>query len=614
MTYLYKPFATVIMLCILLAGKAQDAPIEKKLDNQVHLSKNLNGLNVLAQVNSNYNNVEIILYVKTGPVYENDSFSGISYITQSLLAEKLATYLRKGKPGLSFQNTALSSYVTTELSIFQLTTSPTSYPQALQLLHDSVLAAPIYENDLKKTLETVRKEISDGKSNYKWVYETKMLAGLFRKDANRQILMGDTSGAYKLIDIDQIKKYYNRYYVPNNSIINGYGNFNLFQFQDRITAIFKDLVKSKFDPETIVKIIDFKGMVYSTQYVIDAPVEQPQLEIIWQFPGARSNVKSSYHAFLLSAILNDPNNYIQVKARKLGCRKFTAVYDARNFSGIFKITMLPDKNHLYETYQMVIKEMQRIDETLVNESMMKVGMLNFQKEYNNIKASKDYIQWLTKYYVYNDETYFPTLKDSIFLLGERRMRKFVIEYIKQSPHITALMVNETDRAALKIDSLMPDLEIEVNNYVFTYRPNVADLEGPENLTKLNNLLQWLTINPDLVVQINGFADKGEFGKAKDDSIRLFIDSIPTFKKVKEEWIKTGSIRIEMMRAMKIIKYLFDHGIEMERLKGTSMPFSSKTKEEELANMKCTLTIEKIRKSPSVYEYHYGKKKENEQHE
>ena len=45
-----------------------------------------------------------------------------------------------------------------------------------------------------------------------------------------------------------------------------------------------------------------------------------------------------------------------------------------------------------------------------------------------------------------------------------------------------------------------------------------------------------------------------------------------------------------------------------------MPFSSKNKEEELANMKCTLTIEKIRKSPSVYEYHYGKKKENEQHE
>lgn len=614
MTYLYKPFATVIMLCLLLAGKAQDAPIEKTLDNRVHLSKNLNGMNVLSQVNTNYNNVEIILYVKTGPVYENDSFSGISYLTQSLLAEKIANYLRKGKPGISFQNTSLSSYVTTELSIFQLTTSPANYPQALQLLHDSVLAAPIYENDLKQTLETVRKEISDGKSNYKSIYETQMLLRLYRKDAARQILTGDTSGAYKRIDLDQIKRFYARYYVPNNCMMNGYGNFNLFQFQDRVTATFKDLLRSKFDPESIIKIIDFKAMVYSTQYVVNAPTEQPQLEIIWQFPGTRSNIKSSYYAFLLSAMLNDPNNYIQVKARKLGCRKFTAVYDARNFSGIFKITMLPDKNRLFETYQMVLNEMQRIDETLVNESMMKVGMLNFQKEYNNIKASKDYVQWLTKYYVYNDDSYFPSLKDSVFLLGERRMRKFVIEYIKQSAHVTALMINESDRASLNIDSLLPELNTDVNDYVFTYRPNIADLEGPENMKKLNNLLQWLIINPDMVVQINGFSDRGEYGKSKDDSIKLFIDSIPTFKKVREDWVKTGSIRIEMMRAMKIIKYLYDHGIEMERLKGTSMPFSSKNKEEELANMKCTLTVEKIRKSPSVYEYHYGKKKENEQHE
>ena len=66
----------------------------------------------------------------------------------------------------------------------------------------------------------------------------------------------------------------------------------------------------------------------------------------------------------------------------------------------------------------------------------------------------------------------------------------------------------------------------------------------------------------------------------------------------------------MMRAMKIIKYLYDHGIAMERLKGTSMPFSSKTDEEAIENMKVTLTIDKLRKAVSLYEYHYGKGKDN----
>lgn len=598
------------MLCVLLAAYAQT----NNIDNSISLSKNNNGLNILTTSNPAYNNVEVVLYVKAGTVYENDSISGISYILQNLLAEKVATYLRKGNPGLSFQNTSLSSYITTELSIFQLTSSPNNYSQCLQLLRDSVLLAPFTENELKKSIEVVRKEISDGKGNYKTEYENKLLLNLFGRDAPRQILTGDTSAKFKYIDLTHVKKYHERYYVPNNCIISGYGNFTQFQFQDRVSYIFKDIPKAKFDPETITKIIDFKAMVYSTQFTINAPVQQPQLEIIWQFPGTRSNVKSSYYAFLLSAMLNDPNNHIQVKARKLGCHKLTATYDARNFSGIFKLTMLPDKNHLYETYNMVINEMKRLDETMVNESMMKVGMLNFQKEYNSIRASKDYIQWMSKYYVYDDETYFQTIKDSVFSLGERRMRKFVIEYIKQSQHITALMINESDKIELKTDSLIPDIGPQINDYIFTYRPNIADLEGSDNKLKLNNLVQWLLANPDLIVQVNGFADKGEFGKAKDDSIKHFIDSIPSFKKVRDDFFKTGSIRIEMMRAMKIIKYLYDHGIEIERLKGTSMPFSSNNKEEEIANMKCTLTIDKIRKSPSVYEYHYGKKKESEQHE
>ena len=71
-------------------------------------------------------------------------------------------------------------------------------------------------------------------------------------------------------------------------------------------------------------------------------------------------------------------------------------------------------------------------------------------------------------------------------------------------------------------------------------------------------------------------------------------------------VKMGALRPEMMRAMKIIKYLYDHGVSMERLKGTSMPFSSDNDTEAQENMKVTVTLDKIRRAPSLYEYHYGK--------
>ncbi len=124
-------------------------------------------------------------------------------------------------------------------------------------------------------------------------------------------------------------------------------------------------------------------------------------------------------------------------------------------------------------------------------------------------------------------------------------------------------------------------------------------------------MQWLKTNPDISVQVNGMSDEHEFNKATDDdSILQFIDSMPTFQKVTSEIIKKKkTIRPEMARAVKIVKYLYQHGIPADRLSGTAMNFKSSTKQEAADNMRCTLTLNKIHTSPSLYEYHYGKKKE-----
>ena len=67
----------------------------------------------------------------------------------------------------------------------------------------------------------------------------------------------------------------------------------------------------------------------------------------------------------------------------------------------------------------------------------------------------------------------------------------------------------------------------------------------------------------------------------------------------------------MMRAMKIAKALYESGITEDRITGTSMVFTSDSKETAAANRKCTLTFEKIKPRMSLYEYHFGKKKEED---
>jgi hypothetical protein len=306
-------------------------------------------------------------------------------------------------------------------------------------------------------------------------------------------------------------------------------------------------------------------------------------------------------------VLNDRYNFIQAKLAKMGCKKFTARYESNNFSGIFRVIFQPSKQNFFQTYQFVVAELSRLDKTLVNETMINAGKLNFKKEYKDLEKTKQFPEWIIQNWEYNDEAYIPTLLDSIMTVKENSVKDFVINYFNQSAHVAGLKINRADRDALKVDSLFTDLDESVGKYVFKYRQNITDLEGGDNLTKMQNLIQWLNANPDVNIQVNGFSDEHEFNRATDDSIMQFMDSVPTFKRVNSDLIKKGYLRPETMRAMKIVKYLFDHGIAADRLSGTSMLYKSSNKQEASDNMKCTITLNKIRKSPSLYEYHYGKK-------
>ncbi len=73
--------------------------------------------------------------------------------------------------------------------------------------------------------------------------------------------------------------------------------------------------------------------------------------------------------------------------------------------------------------------------------------------------------------------------------------------------------------------------------MFTYRQNVTDIEGEQNQTQLRNLLHWLQLNPDIYIQVNGWADEGEYNKTYDDSILAFIDSIPTYQKTNPDAVR-----------------------------------------------------------------------------
>ncbi len=553
---------------------------------------------------------ELELYIKTGSVYENDSLSGINNIINQMLGKKVEAALQKGTGGLSVSNTSFSTYSTSEHTVFHFTCSEANIPACLTLIRNNVFSAAITKEELDSAVAATTRQIETNRSDYKKLFDEKLLREIFRQDYDKMNPLGNPA-KFKNINLRTVNIFFHRYYVPNNSILTITGKFDIDTFRDQFNTAFNTLPKSEFDPETITKIIDFRPMVYNNQVIVtDNAVSVPEFQICWQFPGTNSYQEGSYYGYLLSAMLNDKNNYLNVIAAKMGCRKLSFQYEANEFNGILRVILLPDKNLLVPTYHWLITQIGNLNQTLINESMINAGKVIFKQEYSKLRSSKEYPSWIVKNWPYSDNTYFTTLLDSVMGTSENGMQRFVAEYLMENAHVSGLLISEADRTALNIDSLFTEVNDSVGDYIFTYRPNITDLEGADNQIKLRNLLQWLKANLDVSIKVNGFSDVSEFNKAYDDTLMRYIDSIPTFRKTMPDLIAKGYLRPEMMRSLKLIKYLNDNGIEQDRLSGTSMPLHSSNKKEEEDNMKCTIILSKARKMVSLHEYHYGKKSGN----
>lgn len=551
--------------------------------------------------------VELTLYFKTGSIYENDSFAGINNVIRYMVDEHINDCLKKNKNGINPSNTLFTSHIQPEHTFFRFITSENNMGAVLQLMRDSVFKARFRQMEIDTALARVKEQIQANDTLAANLYKKHVLREVFRQDFRKLTPAGNPE-KFRYINITSLTKYFDKYYVAGNAIVSATGQFSTAVFDQHLYDALSPISPSEFDPETITKIIDIRPMIYSNQLIAIDTVQTPEFRIYWQFPGTFSYQQGSFMAFLLTEAMNDPNNYLNILAARMGCKKLEAVYEPSNFTGVFYISLQPDKNKLAATLDWLLFELNRINLTLANESMVNAAKIRFLKRYDEQNKTKDFADKLVRFWPYKESSYYLDIRDSIVDITDKEMRRFVGEYIVQNAHFTTLTINAADREELKVDSFFTNVTDSVSDFIFTYRPNITDLEGEENLTRFNQLAQWLKMNRDVNVLINGFADKSEYNKSFSDTIMKFIDSIPTFRKFMPDIIKKGYLRPEMMRPLKLIKMLNERGIALSRLAGTSMVFNKYRSEVE-ENRKCTLTLTKLRNIISLKEYHYGKRED-----
>ncbi|MCW3125390.1 MAG: peptidase domain protein [Bacteroidetes bacterium] len=544
------------------------------------------------------------VYFRISTVYELDSMSGISLMITRIIDERVKAAL-KGK------SIAYHSSISPAQIGFHFESTAADIDNVLALVHDKVMMAKFDDESTEEAKAAMRADIDSIRHSEQGRTDMAIKMHLWGRDYKKLDVYGDQK-TYAHIETRQFTYFHDKFFLPLNNAVMITGTFAEQETVTKMEKAFNDFRTREFNPELIRRVIEFKPVVNAVQ-LVSRSTEPARLTVSYQAPGARQDRSATYSAYMLTALINDANGRISKYMNDAGIRDLKAFYDCNNFQGTLTISAHVPSGRYNDAFS-------RIDSMIIafcrpdyftDEEFLAEGK-SIGSEFEDLRRHTHiYMMEVARYRFSNDENYFPSLSDSIQSVTVPMMQRYVNDYFQGHAGIKCLYIDSNSLAVAPEDQHYYAIDESIKDLTFTYPNNVTDIDTISGREDLQRLIQWLRINPDMHVQINGFSDKGEYTKSYDTTVAKFLKNTPTFRKAMPDAIKVGYLRIEMMRAMRIAKALYEAGITDDRITGTSMTFSSDSDEAAALNRKCTVTLEKIQARVSLYEYHFGKKKEDE---
>ncbi len=521
-------------------------------------------------------------YFRIGTAYESDSTIGSSELLSALIYKKLVDFA----PGLNINKT-----VEPEMIGFNFTVEQEKVAFVLTLLNDVVLNFQFTENDISN----LQQSNTDRELN---PFANTVLKKLWGKDFSK---VSRSSYSMSTANISKLNAFYKLYFTPTNATLCLNTGFEKVAIDALLDKTFTPQGIVQFNPERITHVLEFKPIVNNTHFIFKNTQERERCGIVFQNPGSRYDRKGSYCAFLLNQILENETKSEQVNA----------TYKSNNYFGTFTISTDVQAHKYKSTLAKLMNIVSRIQQLdfISPEKLSKAKDLVIN-QYRNLAISGPnfFMKEMAYYRFTNDENYILSFADSLANISEQDMKWYINDYFINRAGVMYTMTNSDPENITDTSQRVYNLSGDFSGSTCVYELNKTDLFGDSNWANVFRVINWLQINSDAHVQINGFADEGEYNKVKDANLQSFIDSIPTFKKAMPDFIKTGYMRPESMRSLKLMKVFYENGIDLNRITGTSMLYTSATKEKAAENRKCTFVVEKIKPTISLREYHHSSKK------
>lgn len=253
-----------------------------------------NGLVVLTKENHTSRIVAVEIFIKTGPLYENEKNSGITNFIQSLL---LKGTKKRNAEEIAYAVESLGGIIDISISpdyssIYLIISSP-FLVEGLEILTDVLLNPKFDEEEIEKTRKEILSEIKKEEDElFNKVYKL-FSKKLYKKHPYGKTGIGEEE-TIKNITREEILKFYNDFYVPNNMVISAVGDFKKEELLKELEKYF-----AHFPSKEIPRMDVSDEVNLETPEEISEKKDTSASWVMLGFPVAGIRIKEDYAALKL---------------------------------------------------------------------------------------------------------------------------------------------------------------------------------------------------------------------------------------------------------------------------------------------------------------------------
>jgi predicted Zn-dependent peptidase len=372
----------------------------------------------------------------------------------------------------------------------------------------------------------------------------------------------------KLPNLKNIVSFKKTFYCPQNALLIIHGKVNRHELYKLLNNLLLNWKECAYTSVHLFPVGFIRTAGFNAQLVnFHTDTALISLSLLQAGPTTFNNRKEALCGLLFQSLINNNNSVNKFLKDSLKVLKTTFDYEIHKYAAVSKLTFHFNTDQCNKMLNAYTRLSYLTDSLLYPEKDIEMAKKHCIAQHLRFADSKAYITKLAQYYSTASIDYFGKLADSLNALTVKDITNFTRKYIVNNNFVAILNISPDQYHASGIDTIFTTTAAHPSAYELFFEKNTNRFIGNAD-SVLNSMVQWLKINPDLILKINGVATTDELLSVRDPEMVRFYRKCPQFKIMPESLIPTKNIRLDVYRSMTVIKKLHERGIPLQRLTGT----------------------------------------------